>query len=202
LIYFLSRGQTQPTAESVSTATSSQETATLTDSSGTAAINHGGVPESIFLTHLESSTDFTANPVSDAKQLWSLSCGTDPVVSTQLRYTIDGRCVSSVELAFALPEAGETDSTSAIEQYLASTEEAAFVAQGDAVRLLLTDLLPAFDATDAVSLSTITLWAEEAVQIQDEDDDYSDEEGGITFIAYRTRREGIPFLICSVFMDS
>ncbi len=203
LIYFLSRTQTQSANEVTKTASSPQITAGSGDIfDASASFYQGGVPESVWLTHLQTGDDFTAEPVSDDDHIWLISCETNPVVTAQLIYTVDGGRVSSVELALALPEAVASDSNSAIEQYLASSDEAAQNAQNDAVRILLSDLLPACDAADAVSMATVSLWVEKVAQIKDEGDDYSAKENGVAFIAYRTQRQSVPLLICSFFMDS
>ncbi len=200
LIYFLSHTQAQSSGDVASASPSPKATVGLADAS--ASLYQGGVPESVWLTHLQTGTDFTAKPSSDGERVWSLSCETTPVVSAQLSYTVDGGHVSSVELALALPETVDCDSDSTIEQYLASSDETALSAQGDAVRILLTDLLPACDAADAVSLATVSLWAEKTAQIKDEGDDYSAKENGVAFMAYRTQRKSVSFLICSFFIDS
>jgi len=201
-IYFLSHAQAQSSGEAASTASSPSATAASEESDTPAPAGCGGVPESVWLTHLESADGFTAKPVSGSERAWSLSCGTDPDVSAQMSYTVDGGCVSSVEFVFSLPEyTYDGDSDSAIERYLASSEEAALSARNDAVRILLSDLLPACDASDAVSLPTVLLWAESAAQIENEGDDYNDDENGVAFMAYRTQRKGADLLVCSFFMS-
>lgn len=199
-IYFLSHAQAQSSALAASP--SSEVSAASLQLDTPAPADCGGVPESVWLTHLESADGFTAEPVSQAERTWSLSCGSDPTVSAELRYTVDGGCVSSVELAFAVPQIYDDDSDSAIERYLASSEEAALSARNDAIRTLLNDLLPACDANDAVPLSTVVLWAEKATQVEDSDDVYNDDENGVVFMAYRTQRQGDDLLICSFFMDA
>jgi len=48
----------------------------------------------------------------------------------------------------------------------------------------------------------VLVWAEAAIQIEDDNDDYSDDENGVAFLSYRTQRDGADLLICSFFMDS
>jgi hypothetical protein len=199
-IYFLSHAQSERADTPASPTPVSTDASS--DNAGSSAYSLSGVPESVWLTHLESSDNFSATADPDVERAYSVSYGSAPTVTVQLSYTVDEGCVSSVELAFALPETDDYDSASSIEQFLASSDEAALDAQSDAVHVLLLDMIPACDAKDAVSISTVSLWVEKATQIQDEDDDYNAEENGVAFMAYRTQRKTVPVLICVFFMDS
>jgi hypothetical protein len=199
-IYLLSRAQPRPQSEENAAATEPL-VATVSPDIETAAAP-AGVPEAVFLTHLETSDVFTATAVPDAERTWTLVCAAAPSVTTRLCYTVDGGGVSSVELAFPSAAAYDSDSDSAIERYLAAAENESLSTQGDAVRALLNDLLPACDKADALSASTVRRWADDAAQVETEDDDYDAEEGGFAITIYRTRRSGEDVLICAFFLDS
>lgn len=161
-----------------------------------------GVPEAVFATHLATSDLFDSAVSADDPRLYTLSYGDSPAVTATLQYTVDGGAVSSLELAFQFPQEYDEKSESAIEQYLAGSQEEIDEARAEAIRALLTDLLPASDLNDALSHAGVRLWAEESLRISSENDDYSQKSEGCSFLAYRMRRDGRSVLICLFFLES
>lgn len=195
VIYFLSRSEKQAAAAA------SPTPAETTASAAKKAV-FSGVPESVLITHLESSEEYHAERVKDDDRSWVITLGESPEVTTSLRYTVDDGAVSSVELQIVLPAKLSKKSSSSIEQYLAENADAASVARDDAVRLLLCDLIPACDSEDALSPAQVRLWAEHAVQIKSASDDYDDKCCGCQFITYQTQQNEKTVLVCVFFTNS
>jgi len=203
-IYFLSRAEH---AKEPSDAAESAGAVTVSSASPSpaaavsAAPRAQGVPESVFTTHLSTSSLFEAAVSPDDPCLWTLVYGESPPVTTTLQYTVDYGAVSSLELAFQLPPEYDEKSESAIEQYLANSENRTRAAREEAVRTLLTDLLPACDLNYALSRASVRIWTEEALKISSEDDDYSQKSDGCTFYAYQMQQEGRDILVCLLFFE-
>ena len=160
-----------------------------------------GVPEAVFATHLATSDLFDAAVSADDPHLYTLSYGDSPAVTATLQYTVDGGAISSLELTFQLPPEYDEKSESAIEQYLASSQNEMDEARAEAIRALLTDLLPASDLNDALSKAGVRLWAEESLRISSENDDYNQKSEGCSFLAYRMSRDGRDVLVCLFFLE-
>lgn len=161
-----------------------------------------GIPESVFITHLESAESFRAERSKDDGRSWVITLGESPEVTATLIYTVDDGAVSSVELGVLLPASQEQNSASSIESTLAVNEKEARAARNDAIRILVCDLIPACDSEDALSAAQVRLWAENATQIQYMDDDYDDKSDGCQFLAYLTKRQEQDILVCVFFADS
>lgn len=161
-----------------------------------------GVPESVFTTHLATSDLFDSAVSAEDSRLWTISYGDSPAVTATLQFTVDNGAVSSLEFFFPLAPEYDKKSDSAIEQYLAGAQDQIDEARAEAIRALLTDLLPACDLNDALSHASVRLWAEEALRISSEKDDYIQKAEGCSFLAYQTRREGRNILVCLFFLES
>ena len=161
-----------------------------------------GVPEAVFTTHLTTSELFSAQASADDPRVWTLTYGDSPEVSVSLQYTVDYGCVSSLELLFPQPQTFEKDSDSAIEQYLASAGDRISAARSEAIRALVTDLLPACDANDALSLANVRLWAEESLHISSDKDDYSQKSEGCSYLAYQSLQDEDNILVCLFFIGN
>lgn len=193
-IYFLSRSEKETTS---STAAPTQAAATPEPKPV-----FSGIPESVFITHLESAESFHAERSKDGDRAWNITLGESPEVSATLIYTVDDGAVSSVELGVLLPSSQNKNSESSIERALAANAEEARAACNDAVRLLLCDLIPACDSEDALSAAQVRLWAENATQIQYMDDDYDDKRSGCQFLAYLTKKSDQNILVCVFFANA
>lgn len=193
-IYFLSRSEKE--AASLS-ATPTQAVATPEPKPV-----FSGIPESVFITHLESAESFHAERSNNEDRAWIVTVGESPEVTATLIYTVDDGAVSSVELGVILPSTQSQSSESSIERALAANAEEARAACNDAVRLLICDLIPACDSEDALSAAQVRLWAENATQIQYMDDDYDDKSDGCQFMAYLTKKHDQNILVCVFFANA
>lgn len=195
-IYFLSRSEKQAEAAAASP-TPAEATASVTEEAV-----FSGVPESVLITHLETTEAYHAKRSKKDDRTWEITVGEGPEVAASLCYTIDDGAVSSVELQVKMPAKLSEKSTSDIEQYLIKNADKANAARYDAVRLLLCDLIPTCDSEDALSPAQVRLWAEHAVQIRSMNDDYDDKCCGCQFIAYQTQRDEQSILVCVFFTNS
>lgn len=193
-IYFLSRSETNASS---SAASPTQAVATPEPEPV-----FSGIPESVFVTHLESAESFRAERSKDDDRSWIITLGESPEVTATLIYTVDDGAVSSVELGVLLPASQEQSSASSIESALSVNEKEARAARNDAIRILVCDLIPACDSEDALSAAQVRLWAENATQIQYMDDDYDDKSDGCQFMAYLTKKNEQDILVCVFFADS
>ena len=159
-----------------------------------------GVPEAVFATHLATSDVFSALVSAKDPRVWTLTYGESPEVSVSLQYTVDYGCVSSLELSFPQPEEIDGDSDSAIEQYLSSAADRISETRSEAIRALVTDLLPACDANDALSRADVRLWAEESLRISSDQEDYSKKSEGCSYLAYQSLQNESNVLICLFFI--
>ncbi len=194
-IYLLSR--TSPPAASATVR--SDTPAPAPTASATAAPR--GVPEAVFKTHLQSSELYQAEASPENNRAWTLAIGGSPEVGTQLLYAVDGGCVSSLEISFRLPRVYEDEGDTGIDRFLYEASQMQSDAVPDAVRVLLGDLLPASDAEDRLNVVTARYWAEQALLLEKQGDDFKDTQSGCRFIALRTERNDSDVLVCTLFFE-
>lgn len=200
-IYLLSRSQdaSRETSAASESAPPAAETADALSSSPEPVFS--GVPESVFVAHLETSELYKAEQSASDARVWTLITGETASVCAELNYTVERGALSSFTLTFPLPSTYNAKSKSAIERFLASKGEALTAAQSDAAVTFLTDLMPACDADDALSASSVRAWAEKAVQIEGATGSFDEREGDFYFLAYRTTRENADALVCEFYIE-
>lgn len=198
-IYLLSRAQqnTPAASESASPAAASPSPATAS-----AEPVFSGVPESVFITHLETGELFTAEQSASDTHVWTLCVDGTPPVEAELTYTVERGAVSSFVLNVPFPAAGSKKSGSAIDRYLAAKAEETTAAYREAVRLLLSDLMPVCDADDALAEASIRIWAEKAVGIEKDGDSFNDHEKTFSFLAYKAQCADGDYLVCEFYVES
>jgi len=196
-IYLLSRAQdTAAASQSASPAAAAPSPA-----AASAEPVFSGVPESVFVAHLETSDLYSAEQSASEARVWTLTVDGAPPTEAGLAYTVERGAVSSFVLNVPFPAEGSKKSGSAIERYLAANAEEAAAAFREAVRTLLTDLMPACDADDNLSIAGMRIWAEEATQIEKDDDNFDDRENAFSFLAYKTQRTDGDYLICEFYIE-
>lgn len=196
-VYFLSRSQALVSAG----ASPDSPAPTPADTASPEPV-FSGVPESVFITHLQTSELYSAEPWDNQERAWMLTCNSSPVVYAELTYRVERGAVVWFELAFPLSEEYDAHSASAIERYLAANTEDTTAARCEAVRTLLTDLIPACDADGTLPAASARIWAEEAVQIRKDTDSYDDREPGCAFLAFQTRRADCGLLVCEFYIET
>jgi len=155
----------------------------------------------VFATHLAASELYRATASENDSRFGTLCFGEQPEVTASLQVTVDGGAGSALELTFPVPPEYDEDSDSAIERYLASARGELVEARAEAVRTILCDLLPASELNDVLSKASVRLWAEKSLQLDSRDDDYSQSDGGCSFLAYRTLCDGQDALVCLFFPE-
>lgn len=194
-IYFLSR--TVKSAELAATPDPAQATAALQgDASAASEAVFSGVPEEVLLAHLLTAEAFSAEPAKDGDRTWILTVGESPKTSARFTYIVDRGAVTGFTLTLTLPVEASAKSKSGIDQALAASEAERKAAWSRAVAALLTDLLPACDADDAISISTVRDWAQKASAFDSESNSFADEAGGALFDAYITNSDDGLALAC------
>jgi len=197
-IYLLSRAQQNATAASGNT---SPAAASPSPAAASAEPVFSGVPESVFITHLKTGESFTAKQSDSGARVWTLCVDGTLPVEAELTYTVERGAVSSFVLSVPFPAEGSKKSDSAIDRYLASRSgETASICR-EAVRVLLSDLIPACDANDALAEASIRVWAEEATQIEKSDDSFDGRENGFAFLVYKVQRADDDYLVCEFYVE-
>jgi hypothetical protein len=135
---------------------------------------------------------------ADDPNLWTLCYGEQPGSSPP---AIHGgrRAVSSLELSFPVPPEYERGKRVRHRAYLAGARNEILETRAEAVRAILCDLLPASDLNGVLSQARVRLWAEKSLQIDSENDDYSQSDGGCSFLAYQSLQDGTKFLSACFF---
>ena len=209
-IYLLSRAEgTQAEASSSAETTAAAEDTSEATEDASAATEEttpaqaedpvfSGVPEEVLLTHLLTAEAFTAEPAKDGDRAWILSVGESPAVEARFAYTVERGAVAGFELTMALPVQTSAKSKSEIDQYLSANSDEMAAARTDALRTFLTDLVASCDADDAISETTVRLWAQKAAVLDKAGDSYSDSAGGGSFVAFVEQESDGLTLVCSL----
>lgn len=198
-IYLLSRAENGALASIGAQVTAAAETPAPTEAVKEIA-DPLGVPEAVFATHLAASEVFTAEQDHKDERAYELSYGESPPVTAQLRYEVQNGCVSSIELTFALPGVYKDKGKTSIEAYLYEASKKLELALPDAVRAVLSDVLPASDAKDELQTSSVRYWTEQAMQLKKVGDDFEDVLSGYRFLAYRSQGETAQELVCILYL--
>ena len=192
-IYLLSR-----TAEPADASAENSAAAESTPPSETDEPVFSGVPEDVLLTHLLTAEVFSAEPSKDGDRAWLLSVGESPTLEARFSYTVERGAVAGFDLAFVLPAEASKKSGSAIDQYINANSAEIAAAWSGAIRTLLTDLVPACDADDAIAETTVRIWAEKAAALDAAGDSYTGSAGGGSFSAYITQSIDGLTLVCAL----
>ena len=196
-IYLLSR--TEKSSEDAAAQASPSASAALESAAPTATEPvFSGVPEEVLLTHLLTVESFSAEPAKDGDRAWILSIGESPAVEARFAYTVERGAVAGFELTMALPVQTSAKSKSEIDQYLSANSDEMAAARTDALRTFLTDLVASCDADDAISETTVRLWAQKAAVLDKAGDSYSDSAGGGSFVAFVEQESDGLTLVCSL----
>ena len=199
-IYLLSRAESEPGAAIFGTVTATPAPSPSPLASETPKPR--GIPESVWKTHLESSSRFTANGSQIDPHAWTLHVGKSNEVRARLFYSVENGCVSTLELSFKLPKAyKKSDSKSGIEKY---RYEASVQQREDlksAARMLLGDLFPTCDGEDRLQATTTRYWAEQALLLEKAGEDFEDTVEDCRFLAYITEQEKENRLVCCLFFE-
>ncbi len=115
----------------------------------------------VLLTHLLTAEAFSAEPAKDGDRAWILSVGESPTVEARFSDTVERGAVAGFELAFVLPASASKNRTATSTSNINANSRDRRRMSG-AIQTLLTDLIPASDADDAIPETTVRLWAEKA----------------------------------------
>ena len=199
VIFLLSRtGGESPVPKVAQTATAT-DTPAPAEATATQPASRG-VPESVFQTFLATSDVFSAKQDRRDARVYVLTYGKSPSIAAHLRYEVLGGSVSSVELTCPLPVKYKDKGKTSIEAYLYETSQEQERALSGAVRVLLSEVLPASCADDALQRSTVRYWAEQAMLLAKIGDDFEDTLHGYRFLAYRKQGEDAQELVCVLYL--
>ncbi|MPM72506.1 hypothetical protein SDC9_119482 [bioreactor metagenome] len=196
-IYLLSRAGTAPVSASAAAGMATPSPSAMASERPAPR----GIPETIFQAHLETSEQYTAKSSAANPRAWVLSCDKQPEIRSALLYDVQNDCVSSLELTFDLPKSYESDSKSAIEQYLYEASKQQSDVQADLIRLFLSDLFPVCDSENRLQAATVRYWAEQALLLDRSGEDYENTVEGCRFLAYLTERDSAKLLVCCLFFE-
>lgn len=196
-IYLLSR-TVKSAEETAAPEPTHTEAAPKGTSPATSETVFSGVPEEVLLAHLLTAEAFSAEPAKDGDRTWILAVGESPKTTARFSYTVERGEVTGFSLTLALPVEASSKSKSGIDQALAAAEGERKSAWSRAVVALLTDLVPACDANDAIADSTVRDWAQKASAFGSESSSYADEAGGALFDAYIAYMDDGPALVCTL----
>lgn len=212
VIYLLSRAEIKALAPDASPTPTVEASASqaAAEAEATASIAPGedqesksttrGVPESVFETHLLSSSLYTAEPKGGSKTAYTIIWEGDTTVEAALVYELIDGNLSSLEITFQLPEAFKGKPRNDIEKYLAKASENLSSANAEAIPALLTDLLPASDVKSELQQTSIRFWTDEAQLLKKPGDKFEDTQDGYHFLAYRRQGEQSQELVCILFL--
>ncbi len=188
-VYFLSHAQSGSSAAATDTPSPSPSGNSSDDA-------FAGVPESVFIAHLQTAEVYAADPDPSAERAWTLSFDGSPAVEALLSYTVDDGAVSSLDLSFELPASYSADSDSKVERYLAAAADTLEQAQNEALRTALADLFVACDRNGSIGLEEAIVWAQGAIDARGGEEPFLAEGNGCTFLSYQTLRNGADVLVC------
>lgn len=197
-IYLLSRGGIVSSSAAPETNATTQPADAATPTPVAKADSRSssrGVPASVFQTHLETTELFSAEESKKDDKVWTLAYRS---VTAQMRYTVNDGCVSSLEVTFTIPQVYDGKATTEIEKYLKEHSAEQTGDTPEALRVMLSDLLPVCDMENRLSITTARYWAEQALLLKKDGADYEDTQSGCRFIAYRTARDGSDLLVCTM----
>lgn len=196
-IYFLSRTIKSAEAAAATPEPTYAETAPEDESSAKSA-SFSGMPEEALLTHLITAEAFSAEPAKDGDRTWILAVGESPKTNARFSYSVERGAIDGFTLTLSLPVSTSAKSKSGIDKALAAAEGERQAVWSQAVITLLSDLLPACDADDAITEAIALRWAEKASALGKAGDVYTDEAGGAAFSAYITKEDGSLVLVCTL----
>ncbi|MBA4347474.1 MAG: hypothetical protein C0413_01280 [Clostridiales bacterium] len=159
-----------------------------------------GVPEPVFQTHILSSDLYAAEPSRKSNPTYFLTWNGAEQGDISLTYELRDGCISSLEIAFQLPEALKGKPKNDIEKYLFEASEKRTGASAEAIPALLADLLPASDALGDLQQSSIRFWTDQALLLKKPGDKFEDTLDGYHFIAYRRQGDTLQELVCVLFL--
>lgn len=196
-IYLLSR------ATPTDAAAQAQDTAPISSPvpSASPSAEVRGVPEAVLRTHLASSELYAAKASEEDGSAWTLTLNDSPAFSADVLYTVQNGAVTSMEVTFALPSAYDDKGTTSIDQYLHETSKKQAEALPGGVRAILSDLFPACDIAERLSLTSTRYWAEQALLLEKPGEDFKDTQNGCRFYALRTTKGKSDVLICTLFLE-
>lgn len=195
-IYLLSRTQ------SLNSATLYSETPAPSASPSVSAMveqTPRGVPKSVFETHLKSSNLYTVEPKEGVKYAYTITYGNSPKVTAQLQYALIDGCISSIEISLLQAKKLKPKKGSKIDAYL--SEERQHKAISDALRTILSDVLPACDAEDLLQVAAVRYWAEQAILLDKVGKDFEDTMADCRFLAYLSENTDGKIITCSMFFE-
>lgn len=198
-IYLLSRADSAPVA-----AIFSAETGTPSPSPSPLASETPkprGIPESVWKTHLETSERYTANSSRVDPHAWTLRVGKINEVRARLFYGVENSCVSTLELSFELPQANKDSSITGLDQYQDEAYKQQCEDLKSAMRMLLSDLFPTSDSENRLQAATTRYWAEQALQLKKDGEDFEDTVEDCRFLAYVSKQDEGNRIVCCLFFE-
>jgi cytoskeletal protein RodZ len=213
VIYLLSRAEINalapetsptPTVETAASQAGEEAEATASVAPGEedkSSSTTRGVPESVFETHLKSSSLYTAEHKGGKKTAYTITWEGDPPVEAALVYElIDGK-LSSLEITFQLPAPFKGKPTTEIEKRLFEASDKGTRATEEAIPELLSDLFSASDARSELQQTSIRFWTDQILFLKKPGDKFEDSLGGYHFIGFRRQGDILQELVCILFLS-
>lgn len=203
VIFLLSRGERAHVATSASTAIPAAASLETPDPEKTTTPKPAtrGVPESVFLSHLETCNLFTTKPIPGQQMAYNLFFSESSRIYATLRYELEQGLISTVEIKFTLPAVKKANEIAWLERTLVNTKQALDLLQTDIMQEILGDLLPASVATEELQQASVRYWVDQALLLKKDGDDFEDTQNGLRFLSYRNQGETAPVMICVLFLS-
>lgn len=204
VIYLLSRGE-RPAAVQSPESAANQSVASAEPSAPASAPTEKpatrGVPEAVFLSHLQTDPLFSAEPIPGQSNVYKLFFNESPRIYATLRYELEQGLLSSVEVKFPLAAEKKANEIAWLERELVNTKQALNLLQTNVMQTVLGDLLPASVAKDEMQQASVRYWVDQALLLKKDGDDFEDTQDGLRFLAYRNQGETAHEMICVLFLS-
>ncbi len=200
VIYLLSRGERGGVTSTEAAAQQSAAAAATPMPETTPKPATQGVPEAVFLSHLETAKRFTAEAIPGQSNSYQVFFNESERIYATLRYELEQGLISSVEVKFPLAAEKKSNEIAWLEKQLINTKQALVLLQTDVMQNILGDLFPASVAKDALQQASVRYWVDQALQLKKDGEDFEDKLDGLRFLAYRNQGQTAQEMICVLFL--
>jgi len=202
VIYLLSRGERGAAVQSSEAAAQQSAAAAATPvPETTPKPATQGVPEAVFLSHLETDKRFNAEAIPGQSNSYQLFFNESERIYATLRYELEQGLISSVEVKFPLAAEKKSGEIAWLEKQLINTKQALVLLQTDILQSILGDLLPASVAKDDLQQASVRYWVDQSLLLKKDGDDFEDTQDGLRFLAYRNQGDTSHEMICVLFLS-
>ena len=201
VIYLLSRAERGVANSTVAAAQQSAVSASTPVPENTPKPATRGVPEAVFLSHLETDQLFTAEAIPGQSNSYQLFFNESERIYATLRYELEQGLLSCVEIKFPLATEKKSSEITWLEKEIINTKQALVLLQTDVMQNILGDLFPVSVAKDELQQASVRYWVDQALLLKKDGDDFEDTQDGLRFLAYRNQGDTSHEMICVLFLS-